>query len=79
MAKLLCVENIMLNISEPLSENPDMLGFNHPLFKLAFRPYFVLGSFTSIVALVIWLANLNGMFSVLSLYTIARPRNDFVL
>lgn len=53
----------MLNISEPPSENPDTSGFNHPLFELAFRPYFLLGSFTSIVALVIWLANLNGMFS----------------
>ena len=53
----------MLNISEPPSENPDRTGFNHPIFELAFRAFFLLGSFTSIVALIVWLANLNGKFS----------------
>jgi len=53
----------MLNISEPPGDTTDTSGFNHPVFELAFRPYFILGSFTSIVALIIWLANLNGIFS----------------
>ncbi|WP_286264684.1 NnrS family protein [Thalassotalea atypica] len=53
----------MLNISEPPSKQQDVSGFNHPIFELAFRSYFLMGSFTSIVALIIWLANLNGIFT----------------
>jgi len=52
----------MLNISEPPNENPNRTGFNHPIFEMAFRPYFLLGALTSIVGLVIWLASLTGNF-----------------
>lgn len=53
----------MLNISEPPSKETNTKGFNHPIFELAFRAFFILGSFTSIVALIVWLANLNGQFT----------------
>ena len=52
----------MINISEPPNAKQDRSGFNHPIFELAFRPYFLLGALTSIVALVIWLASLTGNF-----------------
>lgn len=53
----------MLNISEPLKDEKNSTGFNHPMFELAFRPYFLLGAFTSIVALIIWLSALNDAFT----------------
>lgn len=53
----------MLNISEPPSANQGTSGFNHPFFELAFRSHFLLASFTSIVALIVWLANLNSIFT----------------
>ncbi len=53
----------MINISEPVNQNETRSGANHPVFEFAFRAFFLLGSFTSIVALIVWLANLNGTFT----------------
>ncbi|MGI2259999.1 NnrS family protein [Shewanella sp. GXUN23E] len=46
----------MLQIHDPLAKQP-----NPPLFRLGFRPLFLFGSLFSILALTLWLGQLNGV------------------
>ena len=48
----------MLNIDEPANMQPKI-----PLFRLGFRPFFLFGSFFSIVSLAFWILTLKGEIS----------------
>lgn len=60
-------KNVM-NIQEPSGEfnkalNRDQNVFDHVVFNLPFRGYFLLASLFAVINLSLWLGNLNGLFA----------------
>lgn len=59
----------MLNIQEPISNEPQQGFVNKPIWQLAFRSFFLAAAFVGAMAMTIWLLHLQG-FSLLSENTI---------